>query len=150
MKKSARLFTTAAALIAFSIGGNVFGDLDAEAGQFKLFGQKIELAYAPQNTPFDNRFDQFESEEELHELNDAWLGMPAFSKEGELIGFVEDAYLDDDGYVAELLVSIKGKRFAVYVDGEHVELTETEVGIDLPATAIAGLEREEGFQVVQR
>jgi sporulation protein YlmC with PRC-barrel domain len=150
MKQSARIFTTAAALIAFSMVSFAAGTVKAEAGQFKLFGQKIEMAYAPQNAPLDDRFDQFESEEELHELNDAWLGMPAYSSDGKQIGFVEDAYLDDEGYVSELLVSIKGKRFAVYVDGKYAELTDTQVGIDLPATAIAGLERENGFQVVQR
>jgi len=151
MKKSAKFLTIAAAsLIAFSMAGTFAGGMNAEAGGFKLFGQKIEMAYAPQNTPLDDRFDQFESEEELHELNDAWLGMPAYSSDGKQIGFVEDAYLDHEGYVSELLVSIKGKRFAVYVDGKYAELTDAEVGIDLPATTIAGLEREEGFQLVQR
>lgn len=147
MKKPARTFTTfAAALITIALAGTV----SAEAGQFKLFGKSIELAYAPQNAPLDEPFNQFESEEELHELNDAWLGMPAFSKEGKQIGFIEDAFLDDNGDVSELLVSIEGKSFAVYVDGKYAELTDTEVGIDLPATTIAGLEREAGFELVQR
>lgn len=132
--------------MALSLAGTV----NAEAGQFKLFGKSIELAYAPQNTPLEERFGQFESEEELHELNDAWLGMPAFSKEGKQIGFIEDAYLDDNGEVTELLVSISGRNFAVYVDGRYAELSDTQVGIDLPATTIAELERENSFQLVQR
>ncbi len=147
MKKPAtRITTLAATLIALSLAGTA----TAQSGQFTLFGQKIEMAYAPQNAPLDERFDAFDSEEELHELNDAWLGMPAHDKSGKLIGFVEDAFLDEEGYVSELLVSIKGKRFAVYVDGKYAELTDTKVGIDLPASTIAGLEREEDFQLVQR
>lgn len=152
MKKPAKTITAfAAAFIAMSMAGTVSAKADGLFGGFKLFGQKIEMAYAPQNDFFDDgRFDQFDSEEELHELNDAWLGMPAHDASGKLIGYVEDAYIGDDGEVSELLVSLNGTRYAVYVDGRHVELTDTEVGIDLPVDVIAGLEREENFQLVQR
>jgi len=147
MKKSAQ---TVLSVAAFAMALGLVNVSTSQAGQFKLFGSKIELAYAPQDNTTDNRFDQFDSEEDLHELNDAWLGMPAFSSEGTMIGFVEDAFLNDNGDITELLVSLSGKKIAVYVGGEHAELSDTKVAIAMTLTKIAGLERENGFQVTSR
>lgn len=129
---------------AFSTAGT------AAASEHALFNKPIALAYAPQSTPLDNRFEQFEDFEEEHELNDAWLGMPVHSAEGELVGFVEDAYLDENGSVEELLVGLSDHNYAVYIDAENTSLTESEVAVSLSATTIAGLERAEDYQLVQR
>lgn len=146
--------TTVKSILAaamFSITLSAQGNSPAFAEEIRLHGQTIELAYAPQNQVEDDRFDFFDSEEEFaHELNDAWLGMPAFSSEGTIVGFVEDAYLDEFGEVTELLVSLNGQKMAVYVDGDHVELTETEVAIGLTREQIAGLEHVDGLQLVSR
>lgn len=147
MKKSASKVLTVAAFVFATGIANV---TIAEAGQFKLFGSKIELAYAPQDNSTGDRFQQFENEEEMHELNDAWLGMPAVSQDGKTIGFVENAYLDDNGLVTELLVSLNDQKIAVFVDGNLAELNESNVSIDLSASAIAKLERDNEFEVASR
>ena len=151
MKKPAKsIFSVIIPVMLTMTAMGFVSSTSAEAGQFALFGSKIELAYAPQDNLTDDRFDQFENEEELHELNDAWLGMPAYSSEGKMVGHVEDAYIDQDGNVTRLLVSLSGKKIAVYVGGKNVQLTETKVAISLPAKTIAGLEREAGFEVSSR
>ena len=153
MKKSVN-FILAVATIAFTAGTvNVSA---AIAGQFepstKLSGKLpgVELAYAPQDNTPDHRFDQFESEEELHELNDAWLGMPVVSEDGETIGFVEDAILDDDGLVSELLISLTDRRIAVYVEGEMATLFDAEVAISMSSDTIANLEQETAYRIASR
>ncbi|MCB1422108.1 MAG: PRC-barrel domain-containing protein [Nitratireductor sp.] len=140
----------AAIVIAASLSGVFAASGTAQAGEYALFNKPIALAYAPEAKALDNRFEQFEDFEEEHELNDAWLGMPVHSAEGELIGFVEDAYLDANGDVEELLVSLSDQNYAVYIDAGKTELTESEVAVALPASTIAGLERAEDFQLVQR
>lgn len=147
MKKSV-FSILAIAAIAFTAGSvNVAA---ADNTQTKSFGTSFQLAYAPQEDMLDNRFEQFEIEEDMHELNDAWLGMPVVSEDGETIGFVEDAYLDMNGDVDELLVSISDKKIAVYVKGSYVTLFEAEVGISLSTRAIANLERETEFEIASR
>ena len=140
----------AAIVIAASLSGVFAASGTAQAGEYALFNKPIALAYAPEAKALDNRFEQFEDFEEEHELNDAWLGMPVHSDEGKLIGFVEDAYLDENGDVEELLVSLSDQNYAVYIDAGKTELTESEVAVALPASTIAGLERAEDFQLVQR
>ena len=140
----------AAIVIAASLSGVLAASGTAQAGEYALFNKPIALAYAPEAKALDNRFEQFEDFEEEHELNDAWLGMPVHSADGELIGFVEDAYLDANGNVEELLVSLSDHNYAVYVDAAKTELTDSEVAVALPASTIAGLERAEDYQLVQR
>lgn len=138
-----------AAVIAAGLTGAINATY-AQNGNLHLFSSNMEMAYAPQQTDNDDRFAQFESDEELHELNDAWLGMPVKSNNGKLIGFVEDAYLDNEGNISELLVSLNGKNFAVYVDGKFASLSDTEVDINLSGSAIASLEREKSTLVSSR
>lgn len=147
MKMSAKTILSASALV-FAL--SMANPSTAQAEGFKLFGKSIALAYAPQNTATENRFAQFENEEDMHELNDAWLGMPAFSNDGKIIGFIEDAYLDEDDEITELLVSINDQKIAVYVDGTRATLTDTKVAIALTKTQIASLEREVGYQIASR
>ena len=154
--------TLAAALIAITTAatGAVLAPQMAAAGSLTLFNRLVSgpaaslgpmtLAYAPESQANQAPFDQLEAEEEMHELNDAWLGMPVHSADGELIGFVEDAYLDANGNVEELLVSLSDHNYAVYVDAAKTELTDSEVAVALPASTIAGLERAEDYQLVQR
>ena len=144
--KLAAAIVIAAALTA----GTFAAPGTAEAGEYALFNKPIALAYAPESNAMGNQFEQFEDFEEEHELNDAWLGMPVHSADGELIGFVEDAYLDANGNVEELLVSLSDHNYAVYVDAAKTELTDSEVAVALPASTIAGLERAEDYQLVQR
>ncbi len=147
MKKSVNKFL---AIAAVTLATGFVNVSVAEAGQFKFFGSKIEMAYAPQDNNADDRFDQFESEEEMHDLNDAWLGMPAVSRDGKMMGFVEDAILDENGYVTELLVSLSDEKIAVFVDGNLAELNDVNVSIDLSASAIAKLERDTEIDMASR
>ncbi len=92
------------------------------------------LSYAPENNINDERFSQFEFEEgnyAEHELNDSWLGMPAYSNDGQLIGYIEEAFLDKDGYVKEIIVGLNGNQGIVEIKGELAELTEENVQFDL-------------------
>lgn len=137
-------------MIALAVTFGASTATTAYAKEWKLFGKSFELAYAPEEPQLDNRFEQFESEEDMHELNDAWLGMPAKSKNGEIIGFVEDAYLDEFGQVTEILVSISDENIAVYVDGSNVSLSDLDVSISLTKSQIASLEQETDFKFASR
>lgn len=100
------------------------------------------LSYAPQGSNLDERFSQFEFEESEyaeHELNDSWLGMPAYSSNGERIGYIQDAYLDEDGYVTEIIVGLHESQGIVEIKGEYAELTEEKVQFELSTTQIASL-----------
>lgn len=100
------------------------------------------LSYAPENNINDERFSQFEFEEgnyAEHELNDSWLGMPAYSNDGQLIGYIEEAFLDKDGYVKEIIVGLNGNQGIVEIKGELAELTEENVQFDLSNRQIAQL-----------
>lgn len=100
------------------------------------------LSYAPQGSNLDQRFSYFEFEESEyaeHELNDAWLGMPAYSSNGERIGYIQDAYLDEEGYVTEIIVGLHDGQGVVEIKGKYAELTEEKVQFELSSTQIASL-----------
>lgn len=100
------------------------------------------LSYAPQGSNLDERFSQFEFEESEyaeHELNDSWLGMPAYSSNGERIGYIQDAYSDEDGYVTKIIVGLHDSQGIVEIKGEYAELTEEKVQFELSTTQIASL-----------
>lgn len=128
----------------------------AQAGEskvtiFNIAPASQTFAYAAPEKGRDVALPEAFSEEDFigHELNDAWLGMPAFSSDGKMVGIVEDAYLDESGNVTEILVNLNttDRNYSVYVGGEHAVLTDTEVGISLSEQTIAGLERAEGVML---
>lgn len=100
------------------------------------------LAYAPEGSNLDERFSQFEFETDEyaeHELNDAWLGMPAYSSDGRIVGYIEDAILDEEGYVAEIIVGLNENLGIVEIQGKFAELTDEKVQFELSNTQIAAL-----------
>ncbi len=100
------------------------------------------LSYAPEGSNLDERFSQFQFETDEyaeHELNDAWLGMPAYSNEGTIIGYIEDAFIDDEGYVTEIIVGLNENQGIVEINGEYAELTDEKVQFELSNTQIAAL-----------
>ena len=100
------------------------------------------LAYAPEGSFNDERFSQFEFEVDEygeHELNDAWLGMPAYSSNGELIGYIEDAFLDENGYVTEIIVGLNNYQGIVEIKAEFAELDDEKVQFELSNKQIAAL-----------
>ncbi|MEM9330081.1 MAG: PRC-barrel domain-containing protein [Pseudomonadota bacterium] len=128
----------------------------AMAQDQNYFNDRLTLSFAPENPETGaDPFSQFDlqgdysdaaNQEELHgsyddahELNDAWLGMPVRDAAGKIIGYVDDAFLDDEGYLTELLVSLNGSGVTVFVDQKHVEYTEVAVLVDLPLQTIASL-----------
>ena len=123
----------------------------AQADDSKRFETRLSLSFAPQdpettNDPF-SQFDLHGVYEDAHEMNDAWLGMPVRDDSGNVVGYVEDALLDQEGYLTELIVSINGSGVMVYVDQQHVEYTEVGVLVGLPIQAIASLESAIGNAV---
>lgn len=104
---------------------------------------KIEaLAYAPEGSFNEERFSQFEFENDEyaeHELNDSWLGMPAYSNDDKLIGYIEEAFLDEDGYVTEIIVGLNDQQGIVEINGEFSELTDEKVQFELSNKQIAAL-----------
>lgn len=114
---------------------------------------KIEaLSYAPTDSFNDDRFSQFsfESDEYYeHELNDAWLGMPAYSKDGSLIGYIEDAIVDSDGFITEILLGINSSEISIEIDGNYAELTSENVKLELSEKQIAQLVSEEQLASLQ-
>lgn len=138
-------------LAAIALTTSTLGlSLPAQA-EDKSAADRIAMAYAPIDEETDqSAFDQFElhgTYEDAHEMNDAWLGMPVRDAAGEVIGYVEDAFLDDDGYLSELVVSINGSSAAVFVDQSHVEYTEVAVLVDLPMRTVASLEQADTTRV---
>ena len=131
-------------LAAFTIATIVVGtSLPAHADDVN-FNDRVTMAYGSQEDSADTRFDQFELHgdyDDAHELNDAWLGMPVRDSGGKVIGVVEDAFLDDEGYLTELLVAINGSSVSVFVDQKNVEYTEVAVLVDLPLRTIASLQQ---------
>lgn len=100
------------------------------------------LSYAPQGSNLDERFSQFEFEESEyaeHELNDSWLGMPAYSSNGKLIGYINDAILDEDGYATKIIIGLNETQDIVEIKGEFAELTDEKVQFELSSTQIAAL-----------
>ncbi len=120
--------------IAFAGASSAFSAEEVYAGSGYL------MAYAAPEAATENPFNYFAETEEAHELNDAWLGMPAISRDGKLVGVVSDAFIDEYGYVSEIRLDLVGKDHAVYVEGSQVLLLDMEVAIDLPATTIADLQ----------
>ena len=100
------------------------------------------LSYAPTSSFDESRFSQFElesSEYGEHELNDAWLGMPAYSSDGKLVGYIEDAFIDNEGYVSEVVVGLNGTEVALEIDAEFAELTDELVKFEISQRKFAEL-----------
>lgn len=110
------------------------------------------MAYAdPAPEGFDSRFGEdvapepeYFSHEEEHELNDAWLGMSVVSQEGVNIGYVTDAFIDEQGFLDELVVIPAGSNEIlaepVYVPARFAKLGNTAVNLTLTVDALATLE----------
>lgn len=96
-------------------------------------------------------FQKFDFTEEEHEMNDAWLGMFVKSSNGTIVGTIAYAFLDTDGEINELLVELSASNlnYAVFVDVDKVRLNELDVKIDLSASQIAKLEREQPNKFAQ-
>ena len=122
-------------------------DVDQKFGKFNITDSNTTLAYAAPTKLAKRTHPEINFTEEAfeHELNDAWLGMPATAKNGKIIGTVIDAYLDANGDVSELLIALDASslNYAVYVDSKFAELNDIDVKINLSANQIALLEREE-------
>lgn len=140
-------------LIAFTVVTSLSLISLTAMAQDSNFNDRIAMAYAPENEADQSQFDQFDqfelhgAYEDAHELNDAWLGMPVRDAAGKVVGHVQDAFLDAQGGLTELLVSLKGSKVAVYVDQKNVEYTQVAVLVDLPLQMIASLEQEKDFRV---
>jgi len=100
------------------------------------------LSYAPEGSNLNERFSQFQFETDEyaeHELNDAWLGMPAYSSEGKLIGYIEDAFLDENGDIAEILVGLNENQGIVEIKSKFAELNDERVKFKFSTAQIAEL-----------
>ena len=87
--------------------------------------------------------------DDAHELNDAWLGMPVRTMDGSVVGYVEDAFLDSEGYLQELHVALNRSSIIIKVDAKKVDYTEVAVLVDIPLTSIAELRTEGENQPIQ-
>ena len=100
------------------------------------------LSYAPEGSKLDERFSQFQFNTEEyaeHELNDSWLGMPAYSNDGKLIGYIEDALLDINGIVEEIIVGLNEDQGFIKIKSEFAELSDENVEFNLSNKQIATL-----------
>ena len=130
--------TSLALFLSVAVSGSFAMANDTNEAQARMEA----LSYAPKGSNLDQRFSYFEFEESEyaeHELNDAWLGMPAYSSNGERIGYIQDAYLDKDGYVTEITVGLHESQGVVEIKGKYAELTEEKVQFELSTTQIASL-----------
>ncbi|MEO0911255.1 MAG: PRC-barrel domain-containing protein [Pseudomonadota bacterium] len=128
------------------------GVVTANAEEPETYDNRLLLSFAPQKDTKEDRFEQFDMHsdyEDAHELNDAWLGMPVRSTDGSIIGYVEDAFLDSDGYLEELHVALNQSSIIIKVDAQKVDYTEVAVLVDIPLRAIAELKTESRIQPIQ-
>lgn len=113
-----------------------------------------EVAYANLETDrFNGVLDGIYPEEE-HAMNDAWMGMSVYSADGVNLGYITDAFVNEDGSLDELVVMPAGAEsplFApVYVPARYASLEVDGVMLSLgtsravatltPATDLAYLE----------
>lgn len=100
------------------------------------------LSYAPEGNFNDERFGQFDFETEdyaEHELNDAWLGMPVHSSNGSLIGYINDAIIDANGDVEQVIIGLNEQQTIVEIKAEYAELTNDRVQLELSNRQVAAL-----------
>ncbi|MBO6815607.1 MAG: PRC-barrel domain-containing protein [Rhizobiaceae bacterium] len=108
-------------------------------------GNSTLMSYAPQASFDDGRFGQFDFDGALrdqgheHELNDAWLGMSAYSSDGRYVGYIEDAILDENGYVTELVVGTPEGNIAVQLEAKYAELQEDRVNLAITGSEFASI-----------
>ncbi|MBW3095714.1 PRC-barrel domain-containing protein [Pseudohoeflea coraliihabitans] len=98
------------------------------------------MAYADPN--FDARFGSAPAGEESadHELNDAWLGMTVTAENGENLGYVVDALIDEDGYITDLVITDDpNSEVEIYVPARLATLTDTNVTLALDGNDVAAL-----------
>lgn len=85
------------------------------------------------------------SSEEGHVLNDAWLGMTVVSQEGINLGYVTDAFIDENGDLDELVVIPADAdsdvlATPVFVPARFAKLGGNAVNVNLTIDAFATLE----------
>ena len=102
------------------------------------------LAYAE---PMPERFGAFENDyagDVDHELNDAWMGMTVKSADGVIVGYVTDAFINEDGSLDEIVIAPSGDgngpSTPVYVPAQFAELGAQDVHVSLDARVIAQME----------
>ena len=103
-----------------------------------------EVAYANLDADrFGGVFDDVYPEVE-HEMNDAWMGMNVVSADGVILGYVTDAFVNEDGSIDELVIEPSGDAsplFApVYLPLRYASLDAGQVTLSLGSTrAVATL-----------
>lgn len=108
----------------------------------KPFGSNL-MSYAPQPGFDEGRFGQFDfsysEHEDEHELNDAWLGISVYSSEGKYVGYVEDAMLEANGAVKELVIGTPEGNTAVQLSSEYAELEGDKVNLEITEYEFASI-----------
>lgn len=79
-----------------------------------------------------------------HELNDAWMGMNVVSADGVNLGYITDAFVNEDGSIDELVIQPAGDDsplFApVYLPMRYASLSASQVTLSLGSSrAVATL-----------
>ncbi len=69
-----------------------------------------------------------------HELNDAWLGMPFKGLQGDVIGYVIDAPVGDDGEITEVHV---GEPILDWNEQNEANVSETDTALVFKADQVA-------------
>ncbi len=103
-----------------------------------------EMAYANLDTErFGGVLDGVYPEVD-HEMNDAWMGMSVFSADGVNLGYITDAFVNEDGTIDELVIEPSGEEsplFApVYLPMRYASLDAKHVTLSLGSSrAVATL-----------
>jgi len=131
-----RITITTAALAAVMFSG-AMSSVPAFAEDINTSQNSQMLNYAPQESMNTDRFSQFDfgaapdGYTDDHELNDSWLGMSAYSSDGKYLGYVEDALLNHNGEVAELIVGSENSQISVQLGSDYAELSHDKVTLSL-------------------
>lgn len=102
-----------------------------------------QVAYANFDTGrFGGFADAVAPQDDLHELNDAWMGMPVISADGVRLGFISDAFVNEDGSVDELVIEPEGDSplwAPVYLPARYAGLQADAVTLSIGATQSVAL-----------
>jgi PRC-barrel domain. len=140
MTKATNRTILGATLIA---AGALLATVPASAFQLEAPVNGTETAALAYADPMQGRFGPPSGEKAVgsdHELNDAWLGMTVKASNGEVLGYVVDAVLDNEGEVTDIVVTSGPKSSVeIFIPAELATLAADGVTLALSKQDVANI-----------
>lgn len=147
-RHAAELRGTRRAIVIAILSATAFAGSALYSVSQSMAGQNADGVYtmayadpAPERFGIDPAAEAYAEEE--HELNDAWMGMTVVSADGVALGYVTDAFVNEDGSIDEIVVEPGDRKgpldSAVYVPARFAELGATQVSLTVDSKVAAGV-----------